>query len=234
MLPRRILDCVVTPDGRELVLYRRGDTYLIEIDAYELMTSRAHGSEEELARRALAALDGRPPRVLVGGLGMGFTLRAALDVLAARPAAGQRGAAVVVAEVFPAVVEWNRRWLGELAGRPLDDPRAKVEVADVAELLTGRPPWDVILLDVDNGAEALTLDRNRNLYSRAGVERLHRALAPGGVLAVWSTAEDEPFADRLRRGGFTVATHRVPARAGGKGGRHVVFVARRGTRTGTG
>lgn len=232
MLPRRILDCVVTPDGRELVLYRRGDAYLIEIDAYELMTSRAHGSEEELARRAITALDGRPaPRVLIGGLGMGFTLRAALDALAARPdrsaRSDRRGASVVVAEVFPAVVEWNRRWFGDLAGRPLDDPRASVEVGDVAAHFAAQPPWDVILLDVDNGAEALTLDRNRHLYTPAGVERLHRALAPSGVLAVWSTADDPPFADRLQRGGFTVATHRVPARAGGKGGRHVVFVARR-------
>lgn len=227
MQPRRILDCVVTPDGRELVLYRRGDAYLIEIDAYDLMSSRAHGSEEELARRALAALDHRPaPRVLIGGLGMGFTLRAALDALA-----GRRQARVVVAEVFPAVVEWNRRWFGDLAGRPLDDPRAKVEVADVAALFAAEPPWDVILLDVDNGAEALTLDRNRHLYTTAGVERLHRALAPGGVLAVWSTTDDVPFADRLQRGGFKVATHRVAARSGGKGGRHVVFVGRREERT---
>lgn len=225
MLPRQILDCVLTPDGTELVLYRRGDAFLIEIDTYDLMSSRVHGSEEELARQAITALGDRPaPRILVGGLGMGFTLRAALDALD-----GRRGAAVVVvAEVFPAVVEWNRRWLGELAGRPLDDSRTTVEVADVATLLTGRAPWDAILLDVDNGAEALTLDRNRHLYTRAGVERLHRALAPGGVLAVWSTADDPPFADRLRRAGFAATTHRVPARAGGKGGRHVIFVGRRG------
>lgn len=227
MIPRRILDSVVTPDGGELVLYRRGDVYQIEIDAYDLMSSRAHGSEEELARRALQALGDRPaPRVLVGGLGMGFTLRATLDALK-----GRRGAGVTVAEVFPAVVEWNRRWLGELAGRPLDDPRVTVEVADVAALATARSPWDVILLDVDNGAEALTLEANRRLYGRAGIERLHGALAPGGVLAVWSNGEDPPFADRLRRGGFQVATHRVAARAGGKGGRHVVFVGKREERT---
>ena len=134
---------------------------LIQIDGHDLMSSRAHGSEEELARRALAALGERPStRVLVGGLGMGFTLRATLAALT-----GRRGAAVVVAEVFPAVVRWNRELLGHLAGRPLDDPRVRVEVADVADLLTPAS-FDVVLLDVDNGPEALTLASNRHLYGR--------------------------------------------------------------------
>jgi len=230
MKPQRILDCVTTPDGGEIVLYQRGDAFVIHIDNFELMTSRAHGSEEALARLALDALDApgrRPaPRVLVGGLGMGFTLRAALDCVAGRP-----GARVVVAEFFPAVVEWNRRYLGQLAGEPLADPRVEVALGDIARPIAAAAAaaaYDAILLDVDNGAEALTLEGNRHLYTQKGVARLHRALTPGGVLAVWSTDDDPRFTDRLTREGFTVTTHRAAARPGGKGTRHVIFVARRG------
>jgi len=227
MKPIQILDCVATPDGRELVLYQRGDAYSIEVDRYHLMGSRAHGSEEDLARLALGAWgEGVAPRVLVGGLGMGFTLRATLGALDAR---GHRPRArVVQAELFPAVVEWNRRYLGHLARHPLADPRVRVEEGDVAERFRpGLPPYDVILLDVDNGPAAMTLEKNHELYTPAGVGRLHRALEPGGVLAVWS-ADDEPrFLDRLRRGGFAAESHYVPARAGGKGGRHVIFVGRK-------
>ncbi len=227
MKPLRVLDCVATPDGRELVLYQRGDVFLIQVDSHDLMSSRAHGSEEELARLALTALGERPaPRLLVGGLGMGFTLRATLDGLARRP-----GARVVVAEVFPAVVAWNRDFFGHLAARPLADPRVRVEEGDVAELLVSpRQRFDVILLDVDNGPDALTLASNRHLYGQRGLDRLSGALTPGGVLAVWSAAGDARFARRLRRSGFSVSTHRVAARASGKGGRHVIFVARRARR----
>ena len=223
MKPHRILDCVVTADGRELVLSQRGDVFRIDIDRYELMTSRAHGSEDELARLALAALGPHPaPRVLVGGLGMGFTVRAALDALAARPQS-----AVEVAEVFPAVVEWNRGPLGGLARHPLADTRVSVVEADVADVIaSGAGRYDAILLDVDNGPEALTLDSNGRLYAPAGLRRLHAALTPGGVLAVWSSDDDPRFAYRLRETGFTVATRHVRARAG-RGARHVVFVARR-------
>lgn len=224
MKPTRILDCVATPDGRELVLYQRDDTFIIQIDNHDLMLSRTHGSEEDLSRLALAALDDRPaPRVLVGGLGMGFTLRAALDGVAERP-----GAKVVVAEVFPAVVTWNRGVLGPLAGRPLDDPRTEVREGDVGRLLkTKGERYDVILLDVDNGPSALTLKSNRRLYGKEGLERLHRVLTPGGVLAVWSASDDPQFVGLLNRHGFEAESHRVRARASGKGGRHVVFVARR-------
>jgi len=230
MKPTRILDCVVTPQGRELVLYQRGDTFTIQIDNHDLMLSRTHGSEEDLARLALLALDNRPaPRVLVGGLGMGFTLRAALDGVADRPAAQ-----VVVAEVFPAVVKWNRGVLGPLAGRPLDDPKAQVQEGDVDRLLGTRgKPFDVILLDVDNGPSALTLKSNRRLYTDAGLARLHRALTPGGVLAVWSASDDPRFLGQLGGVGFKAESHRVRARASGKGGRHVVFVARRLERPGS-
>jgi spermidine synthase len=225
MQRQRILDCIVTPDGQELVLYRRGNGFWIEIGGETLMGSRAHGSEGDLARLALDALGNRPaPRMLVGGLGMGFTLRAALDALG-----NHRGASVVVAEVVSAVVEWNRRWLGHLAGQPLTDPRVRIEHGDVGDRLTAEiGSYDIILLDVDNGPDALTLESNHDLYTDRGVDRLRDALTPGGVLGVWSATNDPRFTDRLQRRGFTaVRTHHVNARASGKGGRHVVFIARR-------
>ncbi|HEX6200121.1 MAG TPA: hypothetical protein VF150_07660 [Thermoanaerobaculia bacterium] len=238
MKPFRLLDCVVTRDERELTLYQRGDAFYIQIDGYDLMSSRAHGSEDELARLALAEVRtgdggraGRPgPRVLVGGLGMGFTLRATLDVLGGR-AAGGAGAEVVVAEAFQAVVDWNRGPLAHLAGRPLADPRVRVVVGDVADRLAEAgdegAPFDVVLLDVDNGPEAITLEANEHLYTQRGLARAFRALAPGGVLAVWSANDDPRFADRLRRAGFRTSIHHVSERHGGKGGRHTIFVAAR-------
>jgi spermidine synthase len=224
LLPHRILDCVVTADGHELVLSQRGDVFRIDVDRYELMVSRGHGSEDALASLAIAALGSREaPRVLVGGLGMGFTLRAALDALA-----GQPNAVVEVAEVFEAVVTWNRGPLAPLAARPLDDSRVRVLVADVGEVIASREAaWDAVLLDVDNGAEALTLESNARLYTPRGLARLRAALAPEGVVAFWSSDEDPRFAHRLGESGFAgVETHRVRARAG-KGARHVVFLARR-------
>jgi len=240
--PFRLLDCVVTRDERELTLYQRGDAFYIQIDGYDLMSSRAHGSEDELARLALAEVrtgsrpgDGRPPggpgpRVLVGGLGMGFTLRAALDALGGR-AGGEAGVEVVVAEAFQAVVDWNRGPLAHLAGRPLADPRVRVMVGDVADRLAEAgdegAPYDVVLLDVDNGPEAITLEANEHLYTQRGLARAFHALVPGGVLAVWSANDDPRFADRLRRAGFRTNIHRVSERHGGKGGRHTIFVAAR-------
>lgn len=231
MLPSRTLDCVTTPDGRELVLYQRGDVFHITVDRWELMSSRAHRSEEELARLAIEALGGTAaPRVLVGGLGMGFTVRAALDALdAAGARAGARPQArVTVAEVFAAVIEWNRGPLAPLAGAPLADPRVEVQHTDVAALLEREAGFDAVLLDVDNGPEALSIEGNERLYSPAGVRRLHRAVAPGGVAAVWSSDDVPRFASRLEAGGFAVSTHRVTARASGKGHRHVVFLGRKG------
>lgn len=238
MKPFRLLDCVVSRDERELTLYRRGDAFYIQIDGYDLMSSRAHGSEDELARLALAEVrtgnGGRPggagPRVLVGGLGMGFTLRAALDALGGRGPGGA-GAEVVVAEAFQAVVDWNRGPLAHLAGRPLADPRVRVMVGDVADRLAEAGdearPFDCVLLDVDNGPEAITLEANEHLYTQRGLARAFHALAPGGVLAVWSANDDPRFADRLRRGGFRTSIHRISERHGGKGGRHTIFVAAR-------
>lgn len=221
MLKNRILDSVVTPDGRELVLYQHGNMFAIRVDDDDLMSSRMHGSEEELARLGLLALDKRPaPRVLVGGLGMGFTLRAVLDGLRGRPQAQ-----VVVAELFPAVVSWNRTYLGELARHPLQDPRVVVEEGDVAKLLArSKEGFDLILLDVDNGPEAFTLDDNHDLYTEKGIATCRAALREGGVVAFWSAGDDHAFAWRLQCGGFEAEVHRVPARPGGKGGRHVIFL----------
>lgn len=223
MKRQHILDCVITPEGRELVLYQQGGSFRIEVGGVDLMWSRSHGSEEALARLALDALGHHPaPRVLVGGLGMGFTLRAALDALASYPRA-----TVVLAEVFGAVVDWNRRLLGHLARHPLADPRVRVEQGDVSNRLRDGPgSYDTILLDVDNGPDALTLDSNRDLYTDRGLDGVRDTLTPGGVLAVWSAATDPRFVDRLERRGFVcVKSHDVRARASGKGGRHVVFIA---------
>lgn len=227
MKPFRLLECVTTRDNRELTLYQRGGDFHIHVDGLDLMSSRSHGSEEEMARMAIEALDGRPaPRLLVGGLGMGFTLRATLDALTAR---GGPPAEVVVAEAFPAVVEWNRGPLSHLAARPLEDPRVRVVVGDVGEAITeaagGGGAYDVVLLDVDNGPEAFTLEHNRHLYGTRGLERLASALAPGGVVAVWSAHDHPPFLARLGKAGFQARTRRLRARSCGKGERHVIFLA---------
>ncbi|MEM9597769.1 MAG: hypothetical protein AAGD06_26115 [Acidobacteriota bacterium] len=219
MQPKRLLDGTTTPDGRELELSQRGDDYLIQIDRLDLMGSRAHGSEEAMAAMALGALGGQGRRRwLVGGLGMGFTLRACLDTL-------PPSTAVVVAEVFDAVVTWNRGPLGHLAGHPLRDPRVRIEEGDVYDHLgPGCEPYDAILLDVDNGPEALTLDSNRRLYRDHGLRRLRRALSPGGVLAVWSASRDDRFRKRLGKAGFRVECRQARERPG-KGARHTIFLA---------
>ena len=221
MKPTETLARERTPDGEELVLSRRDGVYLLSVDGLELMSSRAHGSEDALARLACAAVAERQaPRVLVGGLGFGYTLRATLDHLPA-------GARVVVCEVFPSLLEWNRGLLAGLAGRPLDDPRVMAVPADVRTLLDGRERFDAILLDVDNGPEAFTLRSNGRLYSAGGLARLSRSLTERGVLAVWSASADPAFESRLRRAGFEARTERVAARAGGRGRRDAIFVARR-------
>jgi len=223
MEPQEIIGRALTSEGAELVLYCRAGIYTIRVDGQELMTSRAHGSERELARLGCAEL-GRcsVPRVLVGGLGMGFTVRAALDCLPPK-------AAVVVAEVIPEVVEWCRGPLAGLAGIPLEDPRVTVRVADVWALLGGdEAPYDVVLLDVDNGPVALSLSSNRRLYGSGGLLRIRERLRPGGVLALWSASPDRGFEKRLRQAGLTVRTEEVPVRRGRPELRHVVYVARMG------
>ena len=220
MKPLEKLGQVATPDGRDLILYRRDGSFQIRLDGLELMTSRAHGSEDALAELAQQTRRGTsPPRVLIGGLGMGFTLRAALDCFPPR-------ATLVVAEVFAEVIAWNRGPLASLADHPLDDPRVRVEETDVAKLLGDRC-FDVILLDVDNGPNAFTLETNRRLYNDSGIQRLARSLTAGGVLAVWSATSEPAFEKRLHRAGLWVARHTVRARGKAGGPRHTIYLASR-------
>jgi spermidine synthase len=201
------------------VLYERDGVYSIRVNGLELMSSRAHGSEEALARLALARATASPPAVLVGGLGMGFTVRAVLEAVPA-------DSRIVVAEIFPAVVAWNRGGLAKLAGSPLTDPRVTVEVGDVAHLLKASPAsFDVILLDVDNGPDAFTTTENNRLYRPQGLGMIRRSLRPHGVLGVWSADPDQKFERQLARAGFKVRAETVPARSGGKGPKHTIFIA---------
>lgn len=223
MIPWEYLESAPVPDGQgELSLYRRGGEFSIRLAGRELMNSRAHGSEEALAELTLARIEARPrPRLLIGGLGMGFTLAAALRQL------GPEGR-VTVAELVPAVVAWNRGLLAELAGRPLLDPRVRVHGGDVGECLrAARAAYDAILLDVDNGPEALARAANDWLYAPPGLQAAFAALCPSGVLAVWSSAPHPRFVQRLRGAGFAVAEHRVPARERRGGRRHIVWLAGR-------
>jgi spermidine synthase len=209
-----------TPEGDELILSRRDDVYSLSIDGQELMTSRLHGSEEALARRASEVIaERKAPRVLIGGLGFGYTLRAALDHL-------PKGARVVVCEVFASLLEWNRGLLADLAGRPLEDRRVTAVRDDVRHLLDGRERFDAILLDVDNGPEAFTLRSNAHLYSKEGLGRLSRSLTAGGVLAVWSSSAAPDFVRRLRKAGFEPRTERVAPRGGAGRRSHTLFFAR--------
>jgi spermidine synthase len=223
MTPWTLLDSAPVPgNGGELRLYRRGGEFSINIVGRgELMNSRAHASEDALAEQTCARLaEGAPPRLLIGGLGMGFTLAAALRHLAA-------GAQVVVAELVPAVVVWNQGPLGEPAGHPLRDPRVSVREGDVARVLTAeKSAYDAILLDVDNGPEGLTRKQNDWLYGENGLNAAYAALRRGGVLAVWSAGPDQAFPQRLRKVGFAVEEVRVHAH-GSKGVRHVIWFARR-------
>jgi spermidine synthase len=203
------------PDG-ELVLSRRGDEYVLRMRGAELMNSRSHASEELLATLGCANVPANA-RVLIGGLGMGFTTRAALDVVPS-------DTSIVIAELLPEVVEWNRGPLAHLAAHPLDDPRVSVRIADVAAVMKEKT-FHAILLDVDNGPDAFTAPGNAKLYGVRGLERARHALVPGGTLAVWSVADDKGFTGRLRGVGFTVETHRVPPRPN-SGARHVVWIAR--------
>jgi spermidine synthase len=228
MIPLETLDTTRIPGGDELRLVRRGDEYLILLGTNSLMSSRRSGSEVALATLACARLTGRPrPRLLIGGLGMGFTLRAALTVLPA-------GAEIVVAELVPEVVVWARGPMAHLHARSLDDRRVKIVVDDVARLIQGaRQRWDAILLDVDNGPDGLTVEENDRLYSPAGLAAARSALRPGGILAIWSAYRAPAFAARLRRAGFAVEEHKVRAHAG-RGSHHIVWLAAApGTRRGT-
>lgn len=223
MNPWETLDTAKTPDGGDLTLARRGDEYVLRVRGHQLMSSRMHGSEEALAEAGCAGLAGASrPHVLVGGLGFGYTVRAALDRLGP-------DARVTVAELVPAVVAWNRGPLAPLAGAPLEDPRVSVVEGDVRTLL-GRSAhtFDAILLDVDNGPTALTQDDNRGLYGLTGLGVAAAALRPGGTLVVWSAGDDAAFARRMGEVGLTVQVQHPAARGGARGPRHTLFVGRRG------
>lgn len=222
MIPWVQIDSAKVPGGREeLRLKRRGGEFSIMLGANELMNSRVSGSEEALARFACARIAGRlRPVILIGGLGMGFTLRAALAELAA-------DAALVVAELVPSVVAWARGPMAELFAGSLDDPRVKVREADVADLIAaGRHVYDAILLDVDNGPDGLSRHANDRLYGIQGLSAARAALKPGGVLAVWSSHPDRGFTARLRQSGFEVEEINTRAR-GRRGARHVIWLAAR-------
>jgi len=220
MKPQYSLGRITTPDGREFLLHERDGVYSIRVDGRELMTSRCHGSEEALARLVLARLSSRRgPKVLVGGLGMGYTLRAVLDH---RPAVSR----VVVAEIFPAVVQWNRNQLAHLARSPLDDRRVELYEGDVSNLIsTSTQAFDAVLLDVDNGPSAFTVDHNAALYRPHGLAAVYRSLRAAGILGVWSSDPDPAFVRRLRKARFRVETEAVTARGGAKGPQHTIFIA---------
>ncbi len=222
-----LASATVPGNGAELRLYQRGAEFSIKIaGGGELMNSRVHGSEDALAEQACARLaDIVAPRLLIGGLGMGFTLAAALRQVGAK-------ARILVAELVPAVVEWNRGALGKPAGHPLQDSRVTVCELDVARALTAEQQvYDAILLDVDNGPEGLTRKGNDWLYGMDGLSAAYAALRLQGLLAVWSAGPDRDFVLRLQKVGFDVEEMRVRA-LGSKGARHIIWLARRGSGSG--
>jgi spermidine synthase len=224
MIPWLRLDTAQVPGGGELRLMQRGAEFSIMFGDIELMNSRLSGSEQALATIACERMRARTrPQLLIGGLGMGFTLRAALAALAP-------DARVTVAELMPPILAWARGPLAEIFGTSLADPRVTVREADVGDLIrSGRSAYDAILLDVDNGPHGLMRKANDALYDPAGLSAARAALRPGGALAVWSSGPDANFVQRLRKTGFDVDEVRVSAKgARGGGRRHHVWVATRG------
>ncbi len=217
MIPRELIDTTQVPGGGEMRLVRRGQDWFIMLGREELMSSRMSGSEEALATLACDRV-GADARVLVGGYGMGFTLRTLLARLGPK-------AHVTVAELVPAVIAWARGPMADFAAGCLDDRRVAVVEDDVGAVMRGgRGKFDAILLDVDNGPDGLTRKGNNGLYTMTGLTAARDALSPGGVLAVWSAASDDVFARRMRDAGFAVEEVVVRARASGKGARHVIWV----------
>jgi spermidine synthase len=223
MQPWVLLETAQTPDGATLRLFRRGQEISIRLaDGNELMNSRLSGSETALARLAMDRLADRPaPRLLIGGLGMGFTLRAALAVC---PGAAR----IEVAEIVPELIDWADGPMAEVFHGCLQDPRVSVTCGDVGAVIrAARAQYDAILLDVDNGPDGLTRSGNDALYGPAGLAAARQALRPGGVLAVWSAAPDRRFARRLTESGFDTTTESVRAGPGRRGARHTIWLAAR-------
>jgi spermidine synthase len=223
MIARELLGTARAPGGEELRLFSHGRDFMIVLGQNELMSTRMRHSEEQLAQLTLERLAAPAPHLLIGGYGMGFTLRAAL--------AARAGARVTVAELVPEIVAWARGPMAELTAHCLDDPRVTLGMGDVlawiddaADGTTGQ--YDAILLDVDNGPDALVHEQNRRIYSFAGLRAAKAALAPGGVLAIWSAARDPAFTRRLEKAGFAVEEVEVRARPNNKGPRHLIWFAR--------
>jgi spermidine synthase len=221
MVPWTLIDTADVPDGGgELRLMRRGAEFSIMTGSTELMNSRLSGSEQALATLVCARLKDRPrAHLLIGGFGMGFTLRAALETLGP-------DARVTVAELVPAVVAWARGPMAHLSGDCLKDPRLTIREGDVGDLIdSAQAAYDAILLDVDNGPDGLSRKANDRLYDQAGLAGARRALRSGGILAVWSSAPDTGFTQRLRKTGYAVEEVRVRATSGGRGARHIIWLA---------
>jgi spermidine synthase len=218
--PRELIDVAEVPGGEPLRLFRRGGDFMIVLERNELMSSRMSGSEIALAEQTIARLGPRKkPRLLIGGYGMGFTLRAALAALPAE-------AEIYLIELIPQIIEWARGPMAELAAGCLDDPRVELVLGDVADEIRESPgDYDAILLDVDNGPEGLTSEFNDQLYTQRGLRAAKAALRPGGILAVWSAFKDPAFTRRLERAGFAVDEVSVRARTNGKGPKHVIWFA---------
>ncbi len=223
MIPWECLDRAEVPGmGDELVFYKRDEEYSIRTGGFELMNSRAHGSEEALSALTLKRLAEPDPKILIGGLGMGYTLSAALKCL-------NKAGEVHVAELIPAVVRWNRKYLGHLADYPLSDSRVRVFESDVAGIIKKSSDiYDAVLLDVDNGPEGLTRKDNDQLYNMTGLAAAKRALKPSGILAVWSSSPNDAFTKKLEKAGFKVEVRQIHARNSRKGGRHTIWFAFRG------
>ena len=221
MIARELLGTAQIPGGEELKLFKHDRDFMIVLAGNELMSTRMRTSEEALATMTLDRLEGiASPHLLIGGYGMGFTLRAALAQLGS-------GARITVAELLPEIIEWARGPMAEVAAGCLADPRVRLRMGDVYEAILLAPePLDAILLDVDNGPDGLVRDDNNLLYRKAGLHNARKALRPGGILAIWSAWKDPKFVRRLGEVGFEVEEVEVRARANGKGPRHVIWFAR--------
>lgn len=221
MTPRELIATASVPGGgEELRLYRRGGDFMILLDRVELMSTRMSGSEEALAVMTCARLGNRPrPHLLIGGYGMGFTLRAALAIL-------DESARITVVELVPEIIDWARGPMATLMAGCLDDPRVRLVQGDVGAVIAESPSaYDAVLLDVDNGPDGLTRSDNDRLYSTRGLAAAKRALTPGGILSIWSAAPDPVFTRRLGLSGFQTEEVVVRARSNGKGPRHVIWFA---------
>lgn len=220
MIPREVVGVAEVPGAPPLRLVRHGGDFIIMLDRNELMSSRMSGSEKALGVMTCERL--RNPgtaRLLIGGYGMGFTLRAVLETLG-------RGARITVAELVPGIIDWARGPMAAMTGNCLDDPRVEIRIEDVGRSIeAGKGSYDAILLDVDNGPDGLTREANDGLYSALGLERARAALRPGGVLAIWSAGADAAFTRRLKQTGFAVDEVRVRARENGKGPIHTIWFA---------